>query len=87
MASEMRGLRRLDSGEGTVLLVVVVGRFGLGSLIRFGLFRFRFVHHGDGYFVFSGGPVAQVAFAAAGAAEWEFRGGFGINGLLANGAF
>ena len=69
------------------LLVVVVGRFGLGSLIRFDFFRFRFVHHGHGYFVFSCGPVAQVALAAARAAEREFRGRFRINGLFANGAF
>ena len=86
MASEMRGLRRIDSGEGGTLLVVV-GRFGVGLLIRFDFFRFRFVHHGDGDFVFSHGPVAEVAFAAARAAEGKFRGRFRIGGLLANWAF
>src|ERR1700730_2323788 len=47
------------------LLVVVVGRFGVGSLIRFDFFRFRFVHHGHCYLIFSHVPVAEVAFAAA----------------------
>ena len=84
MASEMRGLRRADSGEA---LLVVVGRFGVGSFIRVDFFRFRFVHHGDGDFVFSHSPVAEVAFAAARAAERKFRGRFGINRLLANWAF
>jgi hypothetical protein len=86
IASETRGLRRSDRGEGATLFVIVVGRFVLGSLIRFGFFRFRFVHHGDGYFVFSHRPVTQVALAAARAAEREFGGRFQINGLFANGA-
>jgi hypothetical protein len=59
----------------------------MGSLIRFEFFRFGFVHHGDGDFVFSHGPIAQVVLAAARAAEGKFRGRFRINRLLANGAF
>jgi len=83
----MRGLRRSGPDEGAALLAIVFGRFSLGSLICFDFFRFGFVHHGDGYFVFSSGPIAQVAFSATGAAEWEFCGGFGINWLLTNRAF
>ena len=80
MTSETRGFR-------AVLFVGVVGRFGVRSLIRFGFFRFRFVHLSDGYFVFFRGPVAQVSLPAACAAEREFFRRFRINGLLANGAF
>jgi hypothetical protein len=69
MASEMRGLR-------LPLLVVGFGRFSMGSVIRFWVFQFRFVHHGGGYFVFFSGPVAEVTLAAARAAEGKFLGRF-----------
>ena len=80
IASETRGLR-------FAAIRRRFGGFGVGSLIRFDFFRFRFVHHGHGDFVFSGGPVAQVALAAARAAERKFRGRFRIDGLLADRAF
>jgi hypothetical protein len=58
----------------------------LGWLIRLDLFRFRFVHHRHGHFVFFHGPVAKVVLAAAVAAEGKLRRRFRIGRLLANGA-
>jgi hypothetical protein len=82
----MRGFRCEEIGEEAALLVVL-GRFGVGSLIRFGFFRFRFVHVGDGDLVFSGSPVSQVKLAAARATERKLHGRFRIHRLLANGTF
>src|SRR3979409_86318 len=79
IASETRGLR-------AALLVVVLGVFALGWFIRLDLFRFRFVHHWNGYFVFFHGPVPEVVLAAAVAAKGKLRGCFRIGRLLANGA-
>jgi hypothetical protein len=68
MASEMRGLR-------PVLFVVVLGVLALGWLIRLvlDLFRFRFVHHRHGHFIFFHGPIPEIVLAATIAAEGKLR--------------
>src|SRR5712671_2207373 len=80
MASETRGFR-------ATLLVVGIGMFGVGWLIRLDLFGFRLVHHGHGHFIFLHGPVPEVAFAAALTAERKLRRCFRIHCLLADGTF
>jgi hypothetical protein len=87
IANEMRGFRGAEEFKGAALLVVMLGRFGVGSLIRFGVFQFRFVHVGGGYFVFFGGPVAEIALAALSAAEGKFRRRFRIDRQFADGTF
>src|ERR1700704_5331348 len=78
IAGEPRGFPRSDRGECPALLVVVLGVLALGWFIRLDLFRFRFVHHRHGHFVFFHGPVPEVLLAAAIAAEGKLRRRFRI---------